>query len=862
MPPSPHDFKHLNLSLKIRDRARLLGGGRPDPRTAENKENRVSHGGNLQTSGRNLSNQWKTNFQNRQRQNLPEVPPGIPFLLKIDPTELDLDFLYTMFNLEVVSEQEDGYVLVASGDFELEKFFDSLEKFVGNVSGGGGASKIYALHEDTDSRLQRILSEQLYQNWPNINDNNVYIVEIGIECLGTNRLTDPPEKKDSETEDSYQQKLSRWKSKADNVYQQLDQLRIERESSLQRFVEGYDGKFLTSFIDGETSQISNLPDSFTTKISISGKGLKDLVQNYAFVFEVTEPDDISDHYLLGQFDQLQEINAELIQPDVDAPKVCVIDSGIQEGHRYLAPAIDSENSFNYVSEQLTDVADGVQPGGHGTRVAGAILYPRSIPRDGLYNLPCWIQNARVLNNNNELPPEIFPPAILNKIVERYHCHLGTKIFNHSISSTFPCRKKHMSAWGAEIDRLSHDYDVLFIQAAGNIFTDSDNPFRLGILQHIQNGRNYPAYLLEDSCRVANPAQSFNALTVGSVSEAVFSDGIRTSLGGVDFPSAFSATGPGIWDVIKPDIVEYGGTYAVDNGNPPRLTSPEQLCPELLRANNGPAYSRDAVGTSFAAPKVTHIAAELQKVLPDEPPLLWRALIAQSARWPEWAINSDPQTYGDILRLIGFGLPSLERATSNNNYRMTFITSGTQFISARDIHIFEIVIPESLRNIGEEYDLLIEVTLSYAASPRRTRLNKRGYLSTWLEWRSSYLGESPEHFGERNIHGRNSRNSSHDGVLPWVIREQNDWGDVQGLNRTSGTLQKDWALLKSHQLREGFCIGVVAHEGWDKNPDSKAKYTLAVSFEAINKDIEIYNDLRVANEIEQEIEQEQEVEIEI
>jgi Subtilase family len=380
-----HDFQHLNLSLKIRDRAHLHGGGRPDPRTSQNNNNRATHGAALQASGRNLSNQWKTNLQDRQRQNLPEVPPGIPFLLKIDPTELDLDFLYTMFNLEVVSEQEDGYVLVASGDFELEKFFSSLEKFVGNVSGGGGAAKIYALHEDTDSRLKRILSDHLYQNWPTINDNQVYTVEIGIECLGIHRLTDPPEKKDTDTEDSYQHKLSRWKSKADNIYQQLDQLRIDRESTLQKFVDGYNGSFLSSFIDGETNQVSNLPDSFTTKIAISGKGLKDLVHNYPFIFEVTEPDDIGDDYLHGQFNNSEKVTVQLIPPDNDAPTVCVIDSGIQEGHRYLSPAIDSENSFNYISEQSADVGDGVQPAGHGTRVAGAILYPKTFHVRGCTN---------------------------------------------------------------------------------------------------------------------------------------------------------------------------------------------------------------------------------------------------------------------------------------------------------------------------------------------------------------------------------------------------------------------------------------------------------------------------------------------
>ena len=48
------------------------------------------------------------------------------------------------------------------------------------------------------------------------------------------------------------------------------------------------------------------------------------------------------------------------------------------------------------------------------------------------------------------------------------------------------------------------------------------------------------------------------------------------------------------------------------------------------------HDRDETGSSFAAPKVARIAAQLQRLLPDQPALLYRALIVQSARWPTWA----------------------------------------------------------------------------------------------------------------------------------------------------------------------------------------------------------------------------------
>ena len=77
----------------------------------------------------------------------------------------------------------------------------------------------------------------------------------------------------------------------------------------------------------------------------------------------------------------------------------------------------------------------------------------------------------------------------------------------------------MSVWASAIDLLSYEKDVLFLQAAGNLQDWGAAP-NLGILNYTQQGNNYPDYLYEAACRVANPAQSLQALTVGSVSKRV------------------------------------------------------------------------------------------------------------------------------------------------------------------------------------------------------------------------------------------------------------------------------------------------------------------------------------------------------
>ena len=98
--------------------------------------------------------------------------------------------------------------------------------------------------------------------------------------------------------------------------------------------------------------------------------------------------------------------------------------------------------------------------------------------------------------------------------------------------------KHMTSWAATIDSESYENDVLFIQAAGNISPDI-------ISAYWQAGYPYPMYLDRELCRISNPAQSLQALTVGSVSATDFETDDLIALGKKMEASSFSRSGPGI-----------------------------------------------------------------------------------------------------------------------------------------------------------------------------------------------------------------------------------------------------------------------------------------------------------------------------
>ena len=529
----------------------------------------------------------------------------------------------------------------------------------------------------------------------------------------------------------------------------------------------------------------------------------------------------------------------------NAPKVCVIDSGIQERHSLLKAAIDFSSSTCWIPGEFDKTADFVKNGGHGTRVAGAILYPRNIPRNGKYQAICWLQNARVLDKDCFLPQQLFPPNLIKEIVDFYHPRYNTRIFNHSIASIVPCRTRYMSAWAAMIDELTYQNDVLFVVAAGNIPLTNyyKKPItRLSIKEHLEKNKLYPNYLLEDSCRIANPAQSFQALTVGSVASSYYSNPPYTSLAEKDRPSAFSCSGLGMWETIKPEVVEYGGDVVTDNNNIFSLTTPNTVCPELVRStlDGGTAVASDNFGTSFAAPKVTHIVACLAAEFPEESCLLYRALIVQSARLPEWTQQSDVNLF-HAIRTIGYGIPSLERAIGNTTNRITLITQGERRIKAKQAQVFQVKMPEALISQGEDIDILIEITLSYKAQPRRTRRNRRRYLSTWLDWDCSKKGEDADSFLNRILKEYDASEDAEtgEGLFTWTLGKQKNHKTIKEISRSIGTVQKDWTIIKSYQLKEAFCIAVIGHEGWNNDPDTFVPYSLVISFESINEEVPIY-----------------------
>jgi len=849
-----NQFSHLPLRLTNQGTATLSGGGgKPSAITLANKGNAGGHGSKLNSSISSIISNWETEREKRKEEGKPELPDAISFILQVDPNLFDADALKS-FGIEVVADLEEGYIIGASADIELSELRKKIQQFIDSERGGGKVPEIWEILEGT-KRPEYILSPSLQAHWAQVLDHQEYIVDVGISCINIQeQYSRCPKRENSKSDDAFQNSINRLLDKHNLTPEEWDNLYSDREAKFLKFIENplYRGEILKS-VQGDEVGISRLPDSFSCRIRILGQGLKDLVLTFPYIFDVSETDEFISPYVTPNSSESDWEQFELEAPEPNAPKVCIIDSGIQEIHPKLKVAIDSTLSNSWVPGETNMTADYCQGGGHGTRVAGAVLYPQGIPKKGRKQAVCWLQNARILNARNELPQLLFPPEVLEEIVEIYYRQTTTRIYNHSIAGISPCRIQLMSSWAAAIDKLSWENDVLFIVAAGNIEARAKFVTRPSISAHIQAGRKYPEYLLQPSARIANPAQSFQALTVGSIAHKTYNNPPLRSIAEENHPSSFSCSGPGIWDTIKPEVVEYGGDYVIDSLTSPNFTKPESVCPELVRStrDGGKAVSADAVGTSFAAPKVTHIAAALAAAFPQESTLLYRGLIVQSARLPAWTNSLNAEELYHAIRTMGYGIPDINRALGNFPNRVTLTTRGRESIGARQAKVYQVKVPENFLPQGEGFDILIEITLSYVAEPRRTRRNRRKYLSTWLDWNCSKRGEDPDRFLDRVLSEYDASEEAEKGdkLFPWTLgkrqlakgqtRPNGIDGIVKELSRSTGTVQKDWATVKSYELRDGFCIAVVGHTGWNQDSNADVPFALAVSFEAVNSSINVY-----------------------
>jgi len=580
-------------------------------------------------------------------------------------------------------------------------------------------------------------------------------------------------------------------------------------------------------------------------IRCTGKIFQELVEGKKWqtkiVYFDARPEFETFHQTLKNF-QIQNLG-EFVSPPQDAPMVCIVDSGVTIGNPFLKPVVREDLIRSYLKAE-SDKDNPYDECGHGSGVASLVsyyalnLYPNAENKGKI-----WIASARILNKDNEIEDERLFSKILAEIVGNFDL-LNVKIFNLSLQ--FTNRKWHEEAkrtvprrsWIARtIDKLSREYDVVFITVTGNIST-------YDVKYYHEDGLSYPKYFIDDESSIYDPGQAALAITVGSIvpgTQAVGQVATAMAIAEQHQPSPFTRCGPGINREIKPELVEYGGNYLIDENGSVR----ENPGMNVMMASHKltPAIAHHS-GTSFAAPRVAH---KMARILYDMQLLgfdnisasLLKALTVNSAIYPPYYGNFDnfKQAMDEVqskhwLNVVGYGIPDDIRATECDPYTAILLFQGE--IEPNTVAYFDIPVPECLVDAQTGIKRL---TVTVVHAPQVQRWGLESYLGTTFKWRM-YRGnvDKEDIIQSMSIEGDEDDEET--------AKKQKDLDFIPGINlRSRGTVQHGVYEWKQHKLEYSqncYTLAIAAYQKWDNQP---VPYAVVVRLEDTTQTAQVYAEVQ-------------------
>lgn len=553
----------------------------------------------------------------------------------------------------------------------------------------------------------------------------------------------------------------------------------------------------------------------------------------------------------------------------DVPHICILDTGINNGHPLLAPALNNDDLHT------------VEPGwgaedshGHGTQMAGLALMG-DLMSELISNEPIHIghrlESVKLLRGPGD-----------NAGDARHHGYLTSeavarpeitapyrrRVFEMAVTARDGRDRGRPSSWSAAIDNLASDASAenatprLILVSGGNI--EDSNAWL-----------EYPASNTTDS--IHDPGQAWNALTVGAYTELTEMsesdmEAFRAiaSSGGLSPFSTTSSTWQQHWP-LKPDVLFEGGNAAKD-----ALSAVCTHSLSLLTTNQSPneRLFTTANATSAATALGARMAAQLMREYPELWPETIRALMVHSAEWSsvmrETFLPAERHPVkADYLKLIrhcGFGVPDLGRAmrSAANSLAMIvqehihpFTREGSSQPKTREMHLHRLPWPlDELERLGEE-EVEMRVTLSYFIEPNpsaRGVKSRYRYESHALRFDVKRPAESDDDFRSRinaaaRVEEEGGRSKTED--PNWVVGTQ---------NRHKGSLHSDIWRGRAADLASRGVIGVYPALGWWKTRpaleryNKLARYALIVSIDARELDVDLYTP--IANQVGIPIEVEQ------
>lgn len=539
---------------------------------------------------------------------------------------------------------------------------------------------------------------------------------------------------------------------------------------------------------------------------------------------------------------------ECVPVEDDLIKVGILDSGVNRVHPLLSPYLPEDRCHSALADgNLRDRAN------HGTGMAGLVLYgdlTETIYDREIKPVTSELVSVKVIADQTNPDATDDHTAIILEDAIRQSEEDGAHLMTLAVTAE-DSKEAIATATSAAVDETLYNGgnpESLLLVSAGNVDRSE--------------GVGYPEFLWINS--VKDPAQSWNALTVGAFTEKIMIDDaeyegrqIVAPRGGI---SPFSRTSR-MWDknmLIKPEILMEGGNaYWDGEGN-------FQWHDDLMLATTD-ARDYCTFGAFNATSAATALAGRLASAIkhnnPELSALSIRALIVHSASWTEAMkeiCTVDDHLDMDLLvHTCGYGVPDWNKAIATHESCVTFVAegelkpfaqgSGTELKHA-NMHLFKLPWPKGiLMDLGET-EVTMRVTLSYYIQPSpgvKGKLKKFSYPSELLRFEVSTSQDTEESF----IHRVSNTAEDGENVLG------NDTGRWQiGINRRNqGSIHSDFICEPATQIAAYDKIAVYPATGWWKTRkgmlEKGVRYSLVVSLDVPEVDIYTPVTQLIANAVE-------------
>lgn len=567
-------------------------------------------------------------------------------------------------------------------------------------------------------------------------------------------------------------------------------------------------------------------------------------------------------------------------PAENAPSVCLLDTGVNRAHRLLEGLLDeADNLTVYGDGFASDAYIHIDHHGHGTPMAGLAAFGDL--RILLDSTTKWeqhhrLESVRILDPARPHDPDNYG-AIIEQAIALTEENRNNSKRVYCLAVTAPgLDDGRPSAWSAAVDGAAFGVDApdapkrLIVVSAGNV-----NPLRIENYTYPDDNRY---------SRIEDPAQAWNAVTVGALthrikvtepddeSKRLFRIAAKGAL------SPFSRTSFD-WNEhwpIKPEIVLEGGNAAehADHGIEVRPSL------ELVSTSAMTSIGRELCccnATSAATAQASRMLSEILHQYPDVWPETARGLLIHSARWNDAMLGGiDPHArnktqvrkrFIESLRQYGYGEPDIGRCNYSAQHAVTMIREDSLQPYIRrnssnqlnDCHIHTIPVPKELLSEHSQSTLTLRVTLSYFTAPNPSANNAIGgsryrYGGSLLRFVVRHKDDSVDDFNARLEKAAADEDKDEEAANVSSMKSDPGWALGRQLRGKGGSLIHDvWRgsaadLLTMDRIavfpRKGWWANRKFDEGdrWHKSYEMPQRYSLLISIDS-EQDIPLYEHIQ-------------------